>query len=164
MTGAARVVVVAVGNPFASDDGVAHHVVAAAADRLPDGVELVAAHGEPARLVEAWAGADLAVVIDAADGPGDPGAVTFVDGRDLGPTPTVGRVHGSHALGVADALRLATALGRAPTRLLCIAVTGQRWGPGDELSPAVAAAVEPAARALVDVVGPAVASARAEVR
>jgi hydrogenase maturation protease len=155
-----RIVVVAVGNPFASDDGVAHRVVAAAAPRLPDDVVRVAAHGEPARLVEAWSGADTAVVVDAVDGPGPAGDVTVLDGRALPAAGPVRRAHGSHALGVVEAVRLAEALGRLPRRVVCVGVTGRRWDPGDELSPEVAAAVDAAADAVVR----AVADAAAEVR
>lgn len=40
-------------------------MVASLRDRVPPGVELVLTDGEPTRLIEAWTGAALAVVIDA---------------------------------------------------------------------------------------------------
>jgi len=73
-------VVIGIGNPFRNDDGIGP---AAAAQieglRLP-GVRVVMSDGEPAGLLEAWAGADLAVVVDAIyrvpASPGPPGLIT----------------------------------------------------------------------------------------
>ena len=74
--GEAPVVVIGVGNEFRRDDGAGPAVVAALHDLAPEGVRLVVTDGEPARLVEAWTGAALAVVVDAvrADPP-HPGRV-----------------------------------------------------------------------------------------
>jgi len=143
-----RIVVIAVGNPFRRDDGVGHHIVAEAHDRLPPGVEIAAADGEPARLVERWAGADLAVVVDAVDGGGAPGTVHVLDGlvAALGGRDRPGS---SHSLGVGDAVRLGRAVGRLPRALVCVGVTGAAWDHGEELSPAVAAAVPEAADRVV---------------
>jgi hydrogenase maturation protease len=60
-----QVVVIGVGNEFRRDDGVGPAVVASLRDRVPPGVDLVLTDGEPTRLIEAWTGAVLAVVIDA---------------------------------------------------------------------------------------------------
>ena len=40
-------------------------VVTSLRDRVPPGVKLVLTDGEPTRLIEAWTGAALAVVVDA---------------------------------------------------------------------------------------------------
>jgi hydrogenase maturation protease len=78
-------------------------------------------------MMELWAGAELAVVVDAVRTGGD---------------------HGGHVY-----VELARALGRLPRRLLVFAVNGVEFGFGPELSPAVAAAVEPVARRVCDVLG-----------
>ena len=78
-------VVIGVGNEYRRDDGAGLAVVARLRDRVPPGVELVLTDGEPTRLIEAWTGAALAVVVDAvrADPP-RPGPVhPFVLDRPL---------------------------------------------------------------------------------
>ena len=60
---AGRVVVIGVGNEFRRDDGAGP--TARLRGRVPGGVELLVCDGEPTRLIEAWDGAALAVVIDA---------------------------------------------------------------------------------------------------
>ena len=56
--------VIGVGNEFRRDDGAGPAVVAKLRDPAPPGVELVTIDGEPTRLIEAWTGAALAVVVD----------------------------------------------------------------------------------------------------
>jgi len=141
-------VVIGVGNPMRRDDGVGWAVVDALADPAcagEPGVRLVRLDGEPARLVDAWTGAALAVVVDAARGSGAAGEVEVEDpyGGRAEARPAVG----SHALGVDDAVALGAALGRLPARLVLVRVLGADFGNGEGLSPAVAAAVPTAAAA-----------------
>jgi hydrogenase maturation protease len=58
-------VVIGVGNEFRRDDGAGLAVLTSLRDRVPPGVEIVLTDGEPIRLIEAWIGAALAVVVDA---------------------------------------------------------------------------------------------------
>ena len=58
-------VVIAIGNEFRRDDGAGPAVLRQLRDLVPSGVDLVLSDGEPARLVEAWTGAALAIVVDA---------------------------------------------------------------------------------------------------
>lgn len=113
-----RIVVIGVGNPLRGDDGVGTAVVdVLAADPCPV-ARLAVCDGEPARLIELWDGAELAVVLDAVrvpperagrlhrlrltgNGASAPGEVTV--------EPTAA---GSHGLGLGHALALATVLGR----------------------------------------------------
>jgi DNA-binding CsgD family transcriptional regulator len=88
-------------------------VVTSLRGQVPPGVDLVLTGGEPTRLIEAWTGAALAVVVDAvrADPP-RPGRVhRFVLDRPMaGPARTAS----SHGFGLDDAVRLALALDRMP--------------------------------------------------
>ena len=143
-----RVVVIGVGNEFRRDDGAGPAVVTSLQGRVPAGVELVLTDGEPARLIEAWTGAALAVVVDAvrADPP-RPGRVhRFLLDRPLaGPTRTAS----SHGFGLDDAVRLALALDRMPGRLVVHAVEAADLSQGQGLTPLVAAAVDDLARAVL---------------
>ncbi len=144
---ARRVVVIGVGNEFRRDDGIGPEVVSRLRGRTADGVELLVSDGEPTRMIEAWTGASLAVVVDAVlAGPGGPGRLhRIVIGRaDL---PDARQVS-SHGLGPGDAIALARALGRMPDRLIVHVVEAADVGQGLGLTPAVAAA----AQALTDAV------------
>ena len=154
MSGPGRqpVVVIGVGNEFRRDDGAGPAVVAALHDLAPGGVRLVVTDGEPARLIEAWAGAALAVVVDAVRAqPPRPGTVhRFVVGR---PGP-MGRPASSHGLGLDDAISLAVALDRMPARLIVHAIEAADLTQGPGLTPPVAAAVRTVARAILADIGP----------
>ena len=140
--------VIGLGNEFRRDDGAGPAVVARLRGRVPPGVELVLTDGEPTRLIEAWTGAALAVVVDAvrAD-PSRPGRVhRFVLDQPIGgPVQTVS----SHGFGLDDAVRLALALDRMPGRLVVHAIEAADLSQGQGLTPLVAAAVGDLARAVL---------------
>jgi hydrogenase maturation protease len=139
--GGRRVVVIGVGNEFRRDDGVGPEVLSRLRQHEAGGaVDLVSSDGEPTRLIEAWTGAALAVVVDAvlADPP-SPGRLRRIvlgqgDSADA-------RQVSSHGLGLGEAIGLARALGRMPDRLIIHAVEAADVGHGVGLTPAVAAAV-----------------------
>ncbi|HEY5012750.1 MAG TPA: hydrogenase maturation protease [Acidimicrobiia bacterium] len=142
------VVVIGVGNRYRRDDGAGPAVLdALATDVVARAVRLVELDGEPARLVDAWAGVDLAIVVDALRSDRTaPGTVRRVDvGDDVGVLgDSSGAAAGSHALGIGTAAALGRALGRMPTRLIVFGVEGADFGHGEELS-------QPVRRAVTDV-------------
>ena len=78
-------VVIGVGNPFRRDDGVGWAVAGALEPEVgpvvgPEvgPVEGTLLDGEPARLLDVWAGADHAIVVDAVRSGATPGAVGVV--------------------------------------------------------------------------------------
>jgi len=152
------VVVIGVGNEFRRDDGAGPAVVTRLRDLAPDGVRLVITDGEPTRLIDAWAGSALAVVVDAVraqppdTGPPRPGTVHrfVVDG----PGARTGRAASSHGFGFDDAIRLAVALDRMPARLIVHAIEAADLTQGPGLTPPVAAAVGVVAAAVLDDLSP----------
>ena len=146
--GGAPIVVIGVGNEFRRDDGAGPAVVARLRDLAPPGVRLVITDGEPTRLIEAWAGAALAVVVDAVRAaPPRPGTIHrfVVDG----PGTRTGRAASSHGFGFDDAIRLAVALDRMPARLIVHAIEAADLTQGPGLTPPVAAAVDAVATAVL---------------
>jgi hydrogenase maturation protease len=137
-----RTVIIGVGNPMRRDDGAGPAVVEAL---LAEEVDAIALDGDPTRLLEAWADAALAVVVDAVlgDEPGRVRSVEVVRERtvvaDLG--ATAGGCGGTHGAGVADAVELGEALGRLPDRLVVCSVGAADAGHGPGLSPTVAASL-----------------------
>ncbi|HPX36184.1 MAG TPA: hydrogenase maturation protease [Mycobacterium sp.] len=136
-------VVVGVGNPYRRDDGIGPAVADAVADRNLPGVRVLSCAGEMTQILDAWAGAGIAVVIDAAAG-GTPGRVRrcgldeFVDATPFS----------SHELSLHKTFELARALDRAPAEVVVVTVDVADTGHGQGLSPPVAAALAEA----VDVV------------
>jgi hydrogenase maturation protease len=112
-----------------------------AAERLrAAGVPVLDCADEPTRLLDLWDGLDTVVVVDALRSGAPPGTLHRVDVGD-GPLPRELRLASTHALGIADALELGRALGRAPRRVVVLGVEGASFGMGEELSPEVARAM-----------------------
>ena len=141
-------VVIGVGNEYRRDDGIGPALVTALEDRWLPTVKLLVSDGEPARLLDDWAGVPLAIVVDAVlCDPSTPGEFYRTE------VPLHVRPHsdaeldahphsaGSHSLGIPDALRLAQALDRLPQRLIVYAVEAADVSFGTEFSAPVAAAL-----------------------
>ena len=148
-------VVIGIGNEFRRDDGAGPAAIGQLRGRVSAGVQLVVTDGEPTRLIEAWTGAALAVVVDAVrvlgSEPPHPGQVyRFVLGR---PGTGAARPASSHGFGLDDAIALAVALDRMPGRLIVHAIEAADLSQGTGLTPAVAAAVGIAATAILDDIG-----------
>ena len=147
------IVVAAIGCEFRRDDGVGPAVLGRAQADL-DGVAEIGTLTAPLDLLGHWDGAALAVVVDALRG-GEPGTVHVVELVGAPSPRTLGvRAPGvsSHGLGAVEAFRLAHVLGTAPVRVVLVGVAGADFGAGLGLSPCVAAAVDAAAGAVVEVV------------
>jgi hydrogenase maturation protease len=154
VSGRGRVVVIGIGNRWRSDDGVGPAVAAAVRrHRFGDGtVDVLELDGDAARLVDAWAGADLAVVVDAVRSGAPAGTVRRYAGDPV-EMPAGAAPASSHGLGLREAIGLGRAVGRMPERFVVIAVEGATFADGTGLSPAVGAAVPRAARLVIDEVG-----------
>jgi hydrogenase maturation protease len=129
--------VICVGNRWRGDDGVGSAV---AARLRAQGVDVDELAGEPAGLIDAWAGAECVIVVDAVSSGAEPGLVHRVDAT-AGPLPVEVFGASTHLLGLGEAVELARALGRLPERLVVLGVEGKSFAAGEELSPEVAAAV-----------------------
>lgn len=145
--------VIGVGQEFRRDDGAGPRVVARLREHLPPGTRCLVSDGDPAQLIEAWDGAGLAVVADAArSAAGVPGRLhRWVLDRDH---PFLEPAVSSHGLGLSEAIGLAGALGRLPERLIVHTVEVSDVGLGPGLTPPVAAALGPLAAAILRDLGP----------
>jgi hydrogenase maturation protease len=143
-----RIVVIGIGNEFRRDDGAGPAVVARLGELLPPGVELAVSDGEPIGLIESWHHASLAVVVDAVRAePSIPGRLHRCELYRPGAAQANGV--SSHGLGLDDAIRLARALERMPSRLILHAVEVADVSQGVGLTPAVAAAITPLVSAVL---------------
>ena len=106
----------------------------------PSPARIIEREGEPLDLIEEWAGADRAIVVDAVSSGAEPGTIHRLDAAE-GPLPAVLFRGSTHALGVAEAVELGRSLGRLPETLLVFGIEGGSFGAGAGLTPAVERAV-----------------------
>jgi hydrogenase maturation protease len=118
-------------------------VVASLRGRLPPEVDLLISDGEPAGLIENWAGAGLAIAVDAIAW-SQPGLLHRIvlagaepprsDGAGLGARPAGEHQTSSHRLGLGTAVELAALLGRLPGTLIVHGVEAPNFGGGGWVS------------------------------
>ncbi|MCA9773050.1 MAG: hydrogenase maturation protease, partial [Myxococcales bacterium] len=115
------------------------------------GAAMAKCAGGAAELIDAMGGRDAVVIVDAV-GSNDaaPGEILGFDASEA-PLPAAFGFGSTHALGVADAIELARALGRLPRRVVVHGIVGGDFGHGTGLTPAVRRAVDAVAtRVLAD--------------
>ncbi|GAW67767.1 peptidase M52 [Geoanaerobacter pelophilus] len=147
-------VVVGLGNPILTDDGVGIKVAAAVRELLAGtGVEVVEAYSGGLRLMEAISGYRRAVIVDAMTGGLPPGTVLRIGALDGRGTRNL---HSSHDGDLAGALRLGRELGLNLPEL--VELVGVEAGDvetfGEELSEAVRAALPQAVAAVMAAAAP----------
>ena len=144
------VAVIGVGQVYRRDDGVGRTVAALLRNRLP-WARLASCDGEGAELINLWAGARLAVVIDGVRTPGlQPGRVHRMTSGDPGRFASLGLPAGTagipahlgtaHAVDLGDVVALGRELGRLPALLLVYGIEIHEMSYGLGLSPSVEAA------------------------
>ncbi len=152
-----RTLVIGLGNPILTDDGVGIHVAREVARRLPPeaGVEVVELATGGIALMEAMVGYERCVLIDAIWQPEDrTGRVMLFDAGHL---PNTLNAASTHDADLPTALRLGRSLGAplpADDAIQVVAVTAHdvlRFG--ERLTPPVAAAVPIAAASVLKSLG-----------
>ena len=135
------------GNPWRSDDAAGLEVARLLEGTLAPGVELLEREGEPTALIDAWEGATTVWLVDAVSSGAAPGTLHRLDASSE-ELPTDLFRRSTHHVGVAEAVELARVLGRLPGRTIVFGIEGGSFEIGDELTPAVAAAIESTAAAV----------------
>jgi hydrogenase maturation protease len=143
-----NVVVVGVGNAYRGDDGAGLAVAESVRGRLPAGVEVVTCEQEASRVIDAIEGREAAVLVDASSSGAPPGTIHRFDASTNG-VPARSFRSSTHAFGVGEAVELARALGKLPGIVVVYGVEGETFAAGEGLSASVAAAIEPAAEAVL---------------
>ena len=152
-----RCVVIGVGNEYRRDDGFGPAVIARLAERRRADpglsiVDIVTCDGEPTRLLDLWAGADLAIVVDAVRDHCDHGGHRYELILDEVAALAGDHAASSHGISLGGTVALGQALGRLPRRLVVLAVGGREFGFGTGLTAEVAAAVDPVVDRVCDLV------------
>jgi hydrogenase maturation protease len=151
--GRARVLIVAIGNPLRSDDGLAWH----AADLLektipPAQAEILRLHQLTPELAETVSRYETVIFVDAAVGDGQE-TVGEPQFRVISIMPdTVDLIRFSHALSSASVLGLSADLYGETPRAFSATLPGRNFDHGESLSPEVAAALPKLAEAIAKLV------------
>ncbi len=142
----APVVVIGIGNAYRRDDGLGLAVADEIAMRALPGIRVHSGLGESSALLDVWAGAELAVVVDAI-------VCTDVEAgrirRFTCDAVAVTRMTSSHGMAFVQAYELGKILGRNPSRLVLYTVAVVDDGHGVGLTPAISAAVPQVAAAII---------------
>jgi len=125
------------GNPDRADDA-AGLLVAARLREL--GIDARTHGGDMLALIDEWSSEGEVILVDAVVSGAARGAITTWDARKAG-LPAHCFPCSTHALGVAEAVELARALGLLPRKLIVYGIEAINFEPGGPLSPEVAAAV-----------------------
>ena len=141
-----RLKVIGVGNAWRGDDAVGLLVARRLkADQLPQ-VQIAECRATVTAVQEAWKDAAGVIVVDAVVSGGRPGAIYRFDAHGAGVPVQLSRSLSSHGWGVAEALALGNVFQELPPWLIIYGIEGKNFGPGQEVSPEVAAAIPEAAR------------------
>jgi hydrogenase maturation protease len=148
-----KTLILGLGNPLLGDDAVGLRVAERLRERLsgrPD-LDVLEEEAGGLRLMEVMTGYDRAVVVDAAVTGGTPGTVRRM-GADEVPTQRTAIAHG---IDLPRALELGRALGLPmPAQVRVVAIEAERVLEfTNDMTPAVAAAVEPAIEAVLEEIG-----------
>ena len=140
------VVVIGIGNSYRRDDGVGPAVAAVVEARAAPGVRVLSDTGDLCGILDAWADARLAVVVDAAVAtPSVPGRIHRCTITGLQAASAVS----SHGVHISTVLALGQAVDRMPADMVLFAIEVSETGYGVGLSPTVAAAIPHAVAAVM---------------
>jgi hydrogenase maturation protease len=126
-------VVIGMGNTFRRDDGAGVEVARRLRRLAPSDVTVLEHDGEPAGLLDAWEGADVAYVVDSVRGD-NPGAVHHLQLSAHHAIPAGHDQGSTHTLGLGEAVELARVLDRLPPTLTIIGIEGVDFSTGEGLS------------------------------
>ena len=147
-----RTVVIGIGNSYRGDDAAGREVARRVQERVPDEVDVVVCGLEPTRLIDAWEGADAAIVVDAVSSEAEPGTVHRFDATSQA-LPSREFRSSTHALGITETIELARAIGRLPARIVVFGIEGEVFGSGTELSGPAQEGVERAVELVLEEAG-----------
>jgi len=143
--------VICVGNRARSDDAVGP-IIADVLKTRGLGVPIYLTSGEPAELLDLWAGLDRVVIVDAVlTGRRAPGTVHVLSASDRPLEP--GSQASTHGIGLAESIELARSLNQLPADVRVVGIEAADLSPGTALSAAVGAAVPQAVATVVSEVG-----------
>lgn len=141
--------VLGLGNTIMTDDGFGVRVVETLSSRyrFPDEVQLLDGGTLGLDLLPRLEGVKRLLIVDALEMHAAPGTVFRLEGAEV-PRAFAGKLS-VHQMGVQDLLAVAELMGHLPSELVVWGVQPQSIEMGTELTPTVAAALEPVVAGVV---------------
>ncbi len=143
---------VGIGNFHRGDDAAGLLVARGLRERLPDSWRVLELEGEGTSLLEAWAGEDQVIVIDAMRSGRPIGTIRRFDVHRE-PLPAEAFRVSSHLFGLAEAIELGRALDLLPRRLTVIGLECGDCGMGREPGPEIMAAIGRCVEVVLEEIG-----------
>ncbi len=144
------ILIMGVGNEMRNDDRVGLVLARLLRREAWPGVRIIETGGDATIWLRFWAEAETVVLLDATMTGAQAGALHHCD---LGRAPVdAPRSASTHGLGLGHIVELARALDRLPSQLYIVGIEGADFGYGTVLSPAVAAAIPSALRAVRELI------------
>lgn len=140
--------VIGIGNRDRGDDGIGWVVAQRLAGRLPADVSLLTRGADMMDIGDDMAGIDALICIDATAPAGSPGRIQRVD-LATGELERNRAPASSHALGLAEVIALAEALGTAPRDIVVYGIEGASFDAGAPITREVMAVVDEVADQVV---------------
>jgi hydrogenase maturation protease len=135
-----HVLVIGLGNPDRGDDALGREAARRLAENPQPGIKIIQRDGGGLGLLDDWNGYNTVLLLDAAAPCGQPGHIHRINLSEQKLPPGFSS-NSTHGLGIAEAVQMATALGRLPPQLIIYAVEGKSFDFGAPLTPKVAAAM-----------------------
>ena len=133
--------VIGMGNVWRGDDAVGLQAARRLRERLGRSVEIVEAEGDGLALLDLMEGIDHVILIDGVKGGERPGTTVRLDLSTESRWGTVAPCS-THAMGVADAIDLARAMGRLPKQIILYGIEIESVESGAPLSGSVREGLE----------------------
>jgi hydrogenase maturation protease len=134
------VLIIGVGNALRHDDATGLEIARRLRAQVQGtGIAVCEHEGETLALLDIWEGADAVVLVDAIRSGASPGTIHRVDATSAAIPVRLRGSSSTHAVGVGDAIELARALDRLPSRVVLFGVEGHSFAAGSGLSAEVEA-------------------------
>ena len=134
--GLGTVLVIGVGNAWRGDDAVGLQAARRLRVSLGPSVEVIDAEGDGLAILDLMEGIDHVILLDAVKGGGQPGTTVRLD-LSVGSRWGTVVPCSTHAMGIADAIDLARALGRLPKQIILYGIEIESVESGAPISDAV---------------------------
>ena len=136
-----HLLIVAYGNPLRSDDGIGWRAAEALQQKFsPDEVEILTLHQLGPELAESASRSKCVIFVDAAAGPGCPGALELKELFSANPEAAE-FPRSCHAVSPSNVLAIAAQLYNARPKGFQATIVGEKFNHGESLSPSVEAAL-----------------------
>jgi len=134
------ILLIGVGNPYRSDDGLGPCVAHEFQRRAIPHVTVVEESGEGAALMQRWRGAHAVLLVDAMCSSEPYGSLHRFD-VSTSPLPRSSFQYSTHAFGLVEGVEMARELKQLPPTLIVYGIVGQSFASGEGLSDPVVKAV-----------------------